>query len=217
MIQGENINMRTKLLGKNIKRKWFVETHVVNKEAGECDDKVTYTFDGVPELKNDETCTNEVFMEYKGEPCFNHKKWSSLVDIMNISMSDLIGQMNISENETVNVFDKIFRADEGDYWLYTDKILSEEDQNKSELEKNYQHWISIFNRTMIEQDKKLKDRCDLYNLNYEKTDSVKLFKEVYGCENVEIKDGKLVKDNKATHMVSMFVNGETIRIPASLK
>lgn len=197
--------MRTKLLGKNIKRKWFVETHVVKIEVDDFDVK-TYIFDGIPEFKSDETCTNEVFMEYKGEPCFNHKKWGSLVGIM-----------NISENETVNVFDKIFRADEGDYWLYTDKILSEEDQNKSELEKNYKNWMSIFNRTMIEQDEKLKDRCDLYNLSYEKTDAVKLFKEVYDCENVKIKDGKLVKDNKATHMVSMFVNGETIRIPASLK
>ena len=43
------------------------------------------------------------------------------------------------------------------------------------------------------------------------------FLRKYMVVNVEIKDGKLVKDNKATHMVSMFVNGETIRIPASLK
>lgn len=199
--------MRTKLLGKNIKRKWFVETHVVNKEASKCDDKVTYTFDGVPELKNDETCTNEVFMEYKGEPCFNHKKWGGLVDIMNISMSDSIGQMNISENETVNVFDKIFRADEGNYWLYTDKILSEEDQNKSELENNYKNWMSIFNRTMIEQDEKLKDRCDLYNLSYEKTDAVKLFKEVYGCENVKIENDKLVKDTALFYPSTAFKIG----------
>lgn len=193
--------MRTKLLGKNIKRKWFVETHVVKIEVDDFDVK-TYIFDGIPEFKSDETCTNEVFMEYKGEPCFNHKKWGSLVDIMNISMSDLIGQMNISENETVNVLDKIFRTDEGNYWLYTDKIISEEDQNKSELEKNYKNWMSIFNRTMIEQDEKLKDRCDLYNLSYEKTDAVKLFKEVYDCENVEIKDGKLVKDNRLIYASS---------------
>lgn len=208
--------MKTKLLGKNIKRKWFVETHVVKIETDDFGVK-TYIFDSVPELKNKETCTNEVFMEYKGEPYFNHTKYGSLTDIMNSSMSNLIGKMNISENETVNVFDKIFRADEGNYWLYTDKILSEEDLNKTEIEKNYEYWMAIFNRTMIEQDEKLKDRCDLYNLSYENTDAVKLFKEVYDCENVEIKDGKLAKDIKATYKEIVLTNGETITIPASLK
>lgn len=195
--------MKTKLLGKNIKRKWFVETHVVKINVDDRDVK-TYIFDGIPEFKSDVTCTNEVFMEYKGEPYFNYKKYSSLIENMDTSTSNLIGKMNISENETVSVFDKIFRADEGNYWLYTDKILSEEDQNKSELENNYKHWISIFNRTMIEQDEKLKDRCDLYNLDYEKTDAIKLFKEVYGCENVEIKDGKLVKDTALFYPSTAF-------------
>lgn len=195
--------MRTKLLGKNIKRKWFVETHVVKINVGDCDVK-TYIFDGVPEFKSDVTCTNEVFMEYKGEPCFNYKRNVNWSDIVNDSISNLIGKMNISENETVDVFDKIFRADEGNYWLYTDKILSEEDQNKSEIEENYKHWMSIFNKTMIKQNEKLKDRCDLYNLDYEKTDAIKLFKEVYGCENVEIKDGKLVKDNRLIYVSSAF-------------
>lgn len=202
--------MRTKLLGKNIKRKWFVETHVVKKETDKCSDETTYTFDGIPELKSDVTCTNEVFMEYKGEPCFNHRKYSNLFDNMNILTSNLIGKMNISESETVSIFDKIFRADEGNYWLYTDKILSEEDQNKSELEKNYQHWMNVFNRTMIEQDEKLKDRCDLYNLSYEKTDAVKLFKEVYGCENVKIENGKLVKDIQTTHEVGIVYKWKNI-------
>lgn len=197
--------MKTKLLGKNIKRKWFVETHVVKINVDDHDVKM-YIFDGIPEFKNDETCTNEVFMEYKGEPCFNYKRNVNWADIMNNSMFNSIGEINISENETVKVFDKIFRADEGNYWLYTDKILSEEDQNKSEIEENYKHWMNIFNKTMIEQDEKLKDRCDLYNLDYEKTDAIKLFKEVYGCESVKIEDGKLVKDSQLFYASSAYNN-----------
>lgn len=99
--------------------------------------------------------------------------------------------INLSETEEVMVEKQIFRADLGDYFQYTDKVI--EEINKScytnsdycDLQISLIKLLKEYNKYMIENDDQAKAYCDLHKLNYEETDYDELLK-VMG-RNDEIK------------------------------
>lgn len=88
----------------------------------------------------------------------------------------------ISETEEVTVIEQRFRADLGDYFQYTDKIIREISKSSHknllypDLQYNLDLLLKDYNKDMIENDDQAKAYCDLHKLNYEETDYDELLK-----------------------------------------
>lgn len=124
-----------------------------------------YVYCGKPYISESVNIKWEKFLSYEGTPYYNFDN-----NIFGFKSS-----VNISENETVDILKGIFRADLGDYFLYTTKILGTDYGNKDAIELKYQRELARFNREMIESNEQLKRYCDINKLNYEETDCIELF------------------------------------------
>ena len=174
--------MQTVLFGQN---KTITKVIEENKKKIEIDGKEVEVFTTKPRLLNDVEVTWEEMCRWDGEPFFNKEYTYPMF------YSSLFDKLNISENETVEITKKIFRADLGEMHLHSDKVLKEVINN--DCEDKYKRLVKEFNKQMIESNEKLKERCDLYHLSYEDTDCEKLFKDVYGSDIYKIVDGKMVE------------------------
>lgn len=184
--------MKTVVLGKKIENVYDVDYKWKETKDTNGDVKTVYT--DKPEIKK----TSNVIgwgeiCSFKGEPRYNEKRNGYYV-----FPTRLYDEMNISENETVSIEEKIFRADLNELHLYTNKVLEEDDINEQESKYILEEQIRAFNKMMIESNDKLKSYCDLHKLSYKKTDCIELFKLVFPDDKYEIVDGVMkVKKSKS--------------------
>lgn len=181
--------MKTIIEEKVIENRYFVNenTKVIKDENG----KEKEIFIGKPELRKSTSIVGwKPICEYEGEPHYN--KQVQHVKIFNYS----IGSLNISDNETIDITDEIFRADKNEMHLRTNKVLKEIDYYKEFSKEKLQECIKRFNKEMINSNDRMKDYCELHNLNPSETDCIKLFNMIYPNREYDIVDGKMICKDK---------------------
>ena len=94
------------------------------------------------------------------------------------SNSHLFYEINVGDNESVEVYSEVFRADKNEMILYTTKVLSEEDTNKEEMELQLAELLREYNKQEIGKDEELLAYCKLHKLDIENTDVDELIKVV---------------------------------------
>lgn len=152
-----------------------------------------YVYCGKPYISESVNIKWEKILSYEGTPYYNFDN-----NILGFKNS-----INISENETVDILKGIFRADLGDYFLYTTEILGTDYGNKDAIELKYQRELARFNREIIESNEQLKRYCDINKLNYEETDCIELFMllnpdSFYVIENGELKKSSYIFECTST-------------------
>ena len=154
--------MKTIVMGKKIKRNY--EIKVEWDDNGELKYK-PFIKELDPDIQWKEICN------YEGEArsCSNANPFNF----------DLNGYIYLSEDEEVIVEKEVFRADLGNYIQYTNKVLEEDEGEKSDYEESLKTYIKEFNKERIEHDSEAKAYCDLHKLNYEDTDYDELMKYIY--------------------------------------
>jgi len=174
--------MQTVLFGKIINNDYRVNSHR---------DPVDETrFLAKPEMNIRKTTleTPEI-LRFDGEPYYNNssKKYATW---------SFFGSeyecLNISEDETVYIENRIFRADLNELHLFTDKILEVNENNKEEKELLLESELRAFNEQMIESNEDLKRYCNIHHLFYDITDCEELWKIVFPDKEFEYKDGKMI-------------------------
>lgn len=155
--------MKTVILGQNIVRTWEL---VANKS-----DEGKYL--NKPYLRNQNECTYTDLFEFKGE--INYNLTNTYFDF---------ATFNISEDETVKLIKKIFRADLNKTFIYTDHIVSEKDINKDDLEIKLDCELKLYNEQLIKNDEKILKYCTVHNLDISIADYEYLKKLVYGDINI---------------------------------
>ncbi|MBU5331748.1 hypothetical protein KQI61_06025 [Anaerocolumna aminovalerica] len=179
--------MKTIIQGKNLKTTYGIDYKWKTIKNDKGDDVTVYI--GKPKLtKKTELIEWETIaevdekIEYNSSPIFNINSYGFTISV---------GKINLSEDEVVNVEEKITRVDLGAYVLHTDKVLHEEIVLKEDSEETLVCQIKAFNKMMIESNEKLSSYCKLHKLNPEETDVDELFKLVYPNKTYSIRDGKL--------------------------
>lgn len=197
--------MRTVVFGKKIETVYSVDYKWEQIDDAELGVKTVYT--GKPEIKTEKKLKEWCELcNYEGEPRYNsNKSWW-----MNTNGFGLSKQMNISENETVNIEEEIFRADLHEMHLHTDKIIEETDVNKEESYDMLESQIKEFNRMMISSNDRLKSYCDLHKLAYEETDCIELFKLIYPGKQYVIEDGVMKESCTKTFSCGGFIKDNDI-------
>lgn len=192
--------MKTVIKGKNIENLYSVvpNTKVITDKNGE---KIT-VYTAAPKLNVEvKVASWEPVLTFKGDPRYN-----SEIKTRQAFCNRFIGELNISENETISICEKIFRADLNELHLFSDKVLSETDTNKADAEEEYKEHLAKFNEMMINSDEKLLGYCKLHKLEPKETDMYELFKLVYkDNKSMNIVDGKVVigEPCHATYMPSI--------------
>ena len=99
--------------------------------------------------------------------------------------------INISEDETVDVVEKIYRADLNAYMIHTSKVLSEKDVDKEESYALLEKFMSEYNEMKISEDDELSTYCKVHKLVPSETDYDELKsivkKSLFGLEEVQVK------------------------------
>lgn len=179
--------MITRVMGRATETFWRVEPHTHIVGAG--NDATRYVFDAKPEIIKDVVELDPVeICQYEGIPCA-----SSSVYIIGYPYK----RINIGDEE-VNVQKEAFYADLSEWRQYVDKIVSNVDYYKEEVELDYADLIAQYNEQMIKADEKLQAYCDLHHLNPGDTDVDELRKIVY-------RDWLTITGN-----TTMTVNSETV-------
>lgn len=179
--------MITRVMGRATETFWRVEPHTHIVGAG--NDATRYVFDAKPEIIKDVVELDPVeICQYEGIPCA-----SSSVYIIGYPYK----RINIGDEE-VNVQKEAFYADLSEWKQFVDKVVSNVDYYKEEVELDYADLIAQYNEQMIKADEKLQAYCDLHHLNPGNTDVDELRKIVYG-------DWLTITGN-----TTMTVNSETV-------
>lgn len=161
--------MITRVMGRATETFWRVEPHTHIVGAG--NDATRYVFDAKPEIIKDVVELDPVeICQYEGIPCA-----SSSVYIIGYPYK----RINIGDEE-VNVQKEAFYADLSEWKQFVDKVVSNVDYYKEEVELDYADLIAQYNEQMIKADEKLQAYCDLHHLNPAETDVDELRKIVYG-------------------------------------
>lgn len=92
-------------------------------------------------------------------------------------------EIYISEDEHVLVTEQRFRADLGNWYQYTNKVLEENDGNGESCEVELAALLREYNKQMIEDDERAKAYCDLHKLDYEESDYDEIIKIIGKDEN----------------------------------
>lgn len=161
--------MITRVMGRATETYWKVEPHTHIVGAG--NDATRYVFDAKPEIVKDIIELDPVeICQYEGRPCA-----SSSVYIIGYPYK----RINIGDEE-VNVQKEAFYADLSEWKQFVDKVVSNVDYYKEEVELDYADLIAQYNEQMINEDEKLKAYCNFHHLNPGDTDVDELKKIVYG-------------------------------------
>lgn len=191
--------MKTVVFGKIIEKRHEIDAKVktVTKEKGES--IIVYT--AKPEKKVVEKITGyEEILRYKGKPRYNGSElWNCFSPYK---------KFMINEEETVCIEKEIFRADLNEVHLYTNKVCSETELYKDEVENVYETYIKDFNKQMILSNDKMRTYCDLHKLSYEETDAIKLFEMVYPGHDYEIVEGCI---NICDYIAKVPINGTSFK------
>lgn len=98
-----------------------------------------------------------------------------------------LGSIYLSEDERVFVRSTKFRADQGVWYQYTDKVLESKDVNLKKCEKELKSALEVYNAQKIADNPKAKAYCELHKLDPAETDYEQLM-EIIGDKNkVEFK------------------------------
>lgn len=108
-----------------------------------------------------------------------------------------IEKFNIDKDTEVIVNKKIFRADLGEYHIFTDHVLGVEGDATDtdpdyDANRRYETAKRDFNAAIIRNNKQLSDYCMALNLNPNDIDAIKLFEHLHPDKAWKIKDGKLL-------------------------
>lgn len=129
--------------------------------------------------------------------------------------------INISEDETVDVIDKIYRADLNAYIIHTDKVMSEKDVDKEESDALLEKLMREFNEMKIYEDDELSTYCRVHKLvpadtDYDELKSI-VKKSLYGLEEVQVKvaalnlcNSNLTKISNSPTSIVEVSNGVTL-------
>lgn len=160
--------MITRVMGRATATYWKLEPHTsIAGKYGNGEFK--YKFDAKPEIIKDVVELDPVeICQYEGRPCVSSYKCVFADPKINIG------------DEEVNVKKDIFYADLSEWKQFVDKVVSNVDYYKEEVELDYADLIAQYNEQMINEDERLKAYCDLHHLNPGDTDVDELRKIVYG-------------------------------------
>lgn len=151
--------MITRVMGRATETYWRVEPHTHMVGAG--NDETRYVFDAKPEIVKDIIELDPIeICQYEGKPCVS---------------SD--GYIYINPHKRIK---EVFYADLNEWKQFVDKVVSNVDYYKEEVELDYADLIAQYNEQMINEDERLKAYCDLHHLNPGDTDVDELRKIVYG-------------------------------------
>ena len=192
--------MKTIILGQKIENVYTVNLNfeTIEDENG----KVKTIYTAKPTLKKTSTIKEWVkICSYTGEPRYN-----STTSLFGYSLTQ--PQLNISEDETVQIKEQIFRADLNEMHLRTNKIVKEIDMFKEEALATLSEQIRAFNAMMITSNDKLQSYCDVHKLSYEDTDAIELFNIVFPNQCYEIKDGVIAPKNVNMYVSSACLTAE---------
>lgn len=133
-------------------------------------------------IVKDENGNDEDIMLYMNKPTLEKEtkiaEWKTLAELdgeieYNSSSSSIwhIGeQINLSEDEVVNVTERITRVDLGAYVLHTDKVVEENIVDKEESEIALKEHIKAYNKQMIESNDRLLSYCKIHNISINELD-----------------------------------------------
>ena len=176
--------MITRVFGKKIENYYDVDHKWEQIKDNNGDFKTVYT-DKPTITKETKVKEWTELCSYEGEPRYN----SNLV-------FRIYKTVNISEYETVDIENEIFRADLNEMHLHTNKIVEERDINKEDALSILDGQIKAFNKMMIESNNRLMAYCDLHKLPYEDTDCIELFKLVFPDDEYVIENGVMKASEK---------------------
>lgn len=147
--------MKTHVMGKKIKNTYKVVTRK--------DDNGKYV--GTPSIELDKMDITWVeICSYDGTP----QKGQGKAEDGDLPWYTQDG-IYISENEFVPIQEAHFRADLGDWYQYTKKILENKDVNLKKCEKELDQEMRAYNTQKIEANPKAKSYCNLHKLDYSET------------------------------------------------
>lgn len=175
--------MITRIKGKNITNFYSVKDNKKMRAVNDNELKSIYT--AKPELVKEPKVEWEEICNFEGDLHYNNS-WA------------FGGHINISEDDEVRVDKTIFRADLNEKHAFTNKILKEQDdeKSKSDAESIFKEELADFNEIMINSNDAMLAYCKLHKLDPRDTDCIELFKLVYPGEAYEIVDGKMKKKDK---------------------
>lgn len=190
--------MLTKVKGKVILNKYRVESNL--KEIKK-DNKLKTVYTARPTLVKESNIIDwHDICKFNGEFCYNKKYGIPAKE----------ATINISRNESVSIDEEIFRADLNELHLFTNKIVKEIDKHKGLAEEELEENLAKFNEQMIESNERLLSYCKLHKLNPRETDSIELFKLVYGHSNYTITDGVMKETNLNYYVDSISTLTSTV-------
>ena len=176
--------MITRVFGKKIENYYDVDHKWEQIKDNNGDFKTIYT-DKPTITKETKVKEWTELCSYEGEPRYN----SNLV-------FRIYKTVNISEYETVDIENEIFRADLNEMHLHTNKLVEEVDVNKYDALSILDEQIKAFNKMMIESNSKLMAYCGLHKLSYEDTDCIESFKLVFPDDEYVIENGVMKASEK---------------------
>lgn len=152
--------MKTHVMGKKIKN--FYKIQFKRDENDKLQERPAVEIDDIYE-RWEEICT------YDSVP-------QSSTNILYLNNFASERKINLSEDDEVWVVKECFRADLGEFYQYTDKVLEKIDVNYEECKEQLESLIKEYNKQKIEENEKAKAYCDLHKLIYEDTDYDELIK-----------------------------------------
>ena len=102
-----------------------------------------------------------------------------------------LNSINIGKYESIDINEKIYRADLDEMHVFTDKVIEERDEGKEEAEARLAELIGDYNEQMITSNKNMTAYCKLHKLNPREADCEEVFKLVYPCQRLEIINGTM--------------------------
>lgn len=162
--------MITRVMGRATETYWKLEPHtsIVGKYGN---GEFQYKFDAKPEIIKDVVELDPVeICQYEGKPCVSSDGYIYINPHKRINVGD----------EEVDVQKEVFYADLNEWKQFVDKVVSNVDYYKEEVELDYADLIAQYNEQMINEDEKLKAYCKLHHLDPARTDVDELKKIVYG-------------------------------------
>lgn len=111
--------------------------------------------------------------------------WEDIIPEINedINLSYDVDSIKISESEEVDIEYRKYRADINTWMYYTDKIVDEIHINEKEAESELITLRAEYNKSIVENDEKMKAYCNLNNLNPE-TVNVDDLRKILGIESI---------------------------------
>ena len=132
--------------------------------------KVTNNYDVVVKRDEDNKLCSRPFIKELTPDI----EWEEICEYESVPQSEYIFCVGdciyVSEDEKVVIMEQRFRADLGNWYQYTNKVLDVDENNKPECEYELTKLLKEYNKQMIEDDERAKAYCDLHKLDYEESD-----------------------------------------------